>query len=66
MKRANIAGSALAEGPRHHVYVDDSYDDGPDYDTRAHIRACFDAYRSYDMRSDTFLGHAGYRHTCDP
>jgi len=61
-----MAGSALSDGPRHHrVYVDDGYDDGSDYDTRAHIRACFDAYHSYDLRSDTYLGYDGYSHQCD-
>jgi hypothetical protein len=72
-----IAGAALADAPHHRVYVDESYDydyadqsyDPADYssgyDTRAHIRACFGAYRSYDVSSDTYLGYDGYRHQCD-
>jgi|SRR6185437_15140196 hypothetical protein len=35
-----------------------AYDDG-------HVQACLDAYRSYDPRSDTYLGYDGYRHRCD-
>jgi hypothetical protein len=63
-----MAGAALANGPRTHVYVDQGYDYadyGPAYSDRAHIRACFRAYRSYDVRSDTFAGYDGYRHQCD-
>jgi hypothetical protein len=29
-----------------------------------HIQACLDAYRSYDPRTDTYLGYDGYRHRC--
>lgn len=38
-----------------------SYYGGP----RGHVEACFARYRSYDPRSDTFLGYDGYRHPCD-
>jgi hypothetical protein len=31
---------------------------------RDHVDACFAAYRSYDPRSDTYLGYDGYRHRC--
>lgn len=29
-----------------------------------HIRWCFNRYRSYDPRSDTYVGYDGNRHTC--
>lgn len=35
------------------------YDDWED-----HVDACYDRYRSYDERTDTFLGYDGYRHRC--
>jgi hypothetical protein len=31
---------------------------------RAHVADCSDAYRSYDPRSDTYLGYDGLRHRC--
>ena len=31
---------------------------------RDHVDACFSAYRSYDPRTDTYLGYDGYRHRC--
>jgi len=30
-----------------------------------HVEACFARYRSYDPRTDTFVGYDGYRHRCD-
>lgn len=29
-----------------------------------HVRYCLDRYRSYDPRSNTFMGYDGYRHRC--
>lgn len=29
-----------------------------------HVRWCLNRYRSYDPRSNTFLGYDGYRHRC--
>ena len=29
-----------------------------------HVRACENAYRSYDVRTDTYLGYDGARHQC--
>ena len=29
-----------------------------------HVRACESRYRSYNARSDTFLGYDGFRHAC--
>ena len=37
------------------------YYNGDDAD---HIDACQQAYRSYDLRTDTYLGYDGYRHEC--
>ncbi|MBL8893800.1 MAG: BA14K family protein [Rhizobiales bacterium] len=53
-----IIGGALVgayAAPR--VYYDDGYGDG-------HVQYCFNRYRSYDPRSNTFLGYDGYRHEC--
>jgi len=30
----------------------------------AHVRWCLNRYRSYDPRTDTYLGYDGYRHRC--
>ena len=30
----------------------------------AHVRACENAYRSYDVRTDTYMGFDGMRHRC--
>ncbi|MGE3832714.1 MAG: BA14K family protein [Parvibaculaceae bacterium] len=30
-----------------------------------HVDYCLDRYRSYDVRSDTFMGYDGYRHRCN-
>jgi hypothetical protein len=29
-----------------------------------HVRACQNRYRSYNVRTDTFLGYDGFRHAC--
>jgi hypothetical protein len=31
---------------------------------RAHVRWCLNHKRTYDVRSDTFMGYDGYRHRC--
>ncbi|WP_245895220.1 BA14K family protein [Devosia submarina] len=31
----------------------------------AHVEACYARYRSYDERTDTFLGYDGRRHRCN-
>lgn len=31
----------------------------------SHVQWCLNRYRSYDPRSDTFMGYDGYRHRCD-
>ena len=40
---------------------------GRDYDRgySSHVEACYARYRSYDERTDTFLGYDGYRHRCN-
>lgn len=64
-----MAGAALAGSAHHRVYVDDSYDSYDDagygYGYDDHVQACLDTYRSYDVRSDTYLGYDGYRHECE-
>jgi hypothetical protein len=30
----------------------------------SHVAACYARYRSYDERSNTFMGFDGMRHTC--
>ncbi|MBU1175751.1 MAG: BA14K family protein [Alphaproteobacteria bacterium] len=32
--------------------------------TSAHVRACQDRYRSYNVRTDSFLGYDGFYHLC--
>jgi hypothetical protein len=32
--------------------------------TSNHVRACENRYRSYNVRTDTFLGYDGFRHAC--
>jgi hypothetical protein len=51
-----LLGSALA---------DDDYDDY-DYDDAIddHVAYCLDRYRSYHVRSNTYMGYDGYRHRC--
>ncbi len=31
---------------------------------RAHVDWCYDNYRSYDERTDTYVGHDGYAYRC--
>ncbi len=54
-----LLGSALA---------DDDYDDygyyDDDDDIDDHIAYCLHRYRSYHVRSDTYMGYDGYRHRC--
>jgi hypothetical protein len=49
------AGAALANSARANSYA---IGDG-------HVAACEDAYRSYDPRTDTYLGYDGMRHYCE-
>lgn len=44
--------------------VGSALENGADSGDGAHIRACQSAYRSYDARTDTYLGYDGARHLC--
>jgi hypothetical protein len=49
---------------------DDYYDDPPPRRYRYrldddHVDYCLDRYRSYDVRTDSFLGYDGDRHRCN-
>ena len=57
-----MAGAALAGSARDRGYYYGHYY-GSDW--RAHVADCQDTYRSYDVRSDTYLGYDGYRHRCE-
>ena len=55
-------------GPSYNEY-DGYYDDdyGGDYEGGygdAHVRWCQSRYRSYDVRTDTYMGYDGYRRRC--
>lgn len=58
------AGAAL--GYAGSYYYNDDYDDGAYYGGgyNAHVQWCLNRYRSYDPRTDTFVGYDGYRHRC--
>ena len=46
---------------------DDDYDDYYAYSggySNSHVRWCLNRYRSYNPRTDTFLGYDGYRRRC--
>lgn len=56
-------GGALAShphdyGPDYYAYEPDPDDYGPS------VRWCMRHYRSYDLRSRTYLGYDGHRHPC--
>lgn len=51
-----IGGALVGAYAAPRVY-DDGYGDG-------HVQYCFNRYRSYDPRTNTFLGYDGYRHEC--
>ena len=52
-----VAGAVIA--PRVYDYgYNDGYGGG-------HVQWCLNRYRSYDPRSNTFLGYDGYRHECN-
>jgi hypothetical protein len=58
------AGAALASSARDRDYG--YYGDGPRFASNGdHIAACQDQYRSYDIRTDTYLGYDGDRHYCE-
>lgn len=63
------AGAAMANRyysePYYDGYYHDYYGGYRPYDSRGHVAACFRAYRSYDVRTDTYIGYDGRRHYCE-
>lgn len=57
-----IIGSAIANGNNNNNRGGDRVV-GRSYDS--HVEACYARYRSYDERTDTFLGYDGVRHRCN-
>ena len=57
-----IGGALIGAYAAPRVYENDNYDN--DYGN-GHVQYCLDRYRSYDPRSNTFLGYDGYRHECN-
>jgi hypothetical protein len=56
---AIVAGALVDQNNRNQRSIV-SYDG--DWD--AHVDACYDEFRSYDERTDTYLGYDGDRHRC--
>ncbi len=56
-----VPARPVYRGPRQARY----YDDYGTNTRQAHVDACFDRYRSYDARTDTYIGNDGYRHRCN-
>ena len=54
------ARSSLLEAPAY-GYGYNAYSGGGG----GHVQWCYDHYRSYDARSNTFMGYDGYRHECN-
>jgi hypothetical protein len=54
-----LLGSALSD------YDDDDYGDDDYDDVDDHVAYCLNRYRSYHVRSDTYMGYDGYRHRCN-
>lgn len=52
-----IGGALLGAYAAPRVYSD-NYGDG-------HVQYCLNRYRSYDPRTNTFMGYDGYRHECN-
>ncbi|MDB5472888.1 MAG: BA14K-like protein [Devosia sp.] len=60
---AIIGGAIAGQNNNNNYYGGDRVVGGGSY--RAHVDACYARYRSYDERTDTFLGYDGYRHRCN-
>ena len=58
-----MVGAAAASAYENDRYYHDGYFGGYGWDD--HVAACADAYRSYSVRSDSYLGYDGYRHRCE-
>jgi hypothetical protein len=65
-------GAALASQNRYYYYdypyppypYDYGYRYSYGYGYSGHVAACRATYRSYSVRTDTYLGFDGYRHQC--
>jgi hypothetical protein len=53
-----VAGAVVGAYAAPRVYYDNDYGGG-------HVEWCLNRYRSYDPRTNTFLGYDGYRHECN-
>lgn len=58
-----ILGSAIANSNNNNNNGGGYYQGGGS--SQNHVDACYARYRSYDARTDTFLGYDGYRHRCN-
>ncbi|MET3896436.1 hypothetical protein ABIB57_000360 [Devosia sp. UYZn731] len=58
-----ILGSALANSNNNNDRVIGRVYNGGN--GNSHVQACFARYRSYDARSDTYVGYDGRRHQCN-
>ena len=61
------AGAAIGYAGSYYYnndYYDDGYYGGYYGGGNAHVQWCLNRYRSYDPRSDTYMGYDGYRHRC--
>jgi hypothetical protein len=64
-----VVGSAIGSSFASPYYYDDSYgyyDDGPTYEVApsGDVAYCQQRFKSYDVRSGTYLGYDGLRHPC--
>lgn len=71
-----LLGGALASDPYDRRVINEGpiYNEGPvntyrrvparSYRGYDHVSACAARYRTYDSRSDTFIGNDGYAHAC--
>jgi hypothetical protein len=61
-------GIALGYGDGYRVYLGDNPNGGDyrsrDYAYGGHVEWCLNRYRSYNPRTNTFMGYDGYRHRC--
>ncbi len=62
-----VAGAVIA-GAGSRAYEDDYYDDRPVYRPRyrsSHVTWCYNRYRSYDARSNTYVSYGGRVRNCN-
>lgn len=56
-----VLGLGIANANRGPYYYDDGYYGGS---WAVHVDRCYARYRTYDHRSDTYIGYDGYPHRC--